>query len=526
MKTARLLYHLARADVLERVRRTSFLFAVAVGVFLGYSVNAGQLSVALGDYRGVYNSAWVGSMLAIIVNTIFSLAGFYIVKNAIQRDIETGVGQIMATTPLTRGQYVIGKWLSNLVVLSALVGVLALAGLVLQITQPEVPGIDLLALLTPIVVLTLPVMGLVAALAVLFESINWLRGGFGNVVYFFVWSFLLTSAIIPAMSPQAAVPDPLGVGLLYRSMNVAAHQAYPDFTGEDFSIGSNGIDPRLMQTFVWNGIDWTPGVIAGQMAYLLVALGLVLLAALFFGRFDPARVGGRRAQRAKGPPALEAAAPAAAPSAPTKTAAVLSPVRLGGFRLGAVWLAELKLLLKGQQWWWFVVATGLIVAGLASGAAARQYVLTFAWIWPVLIWSQLGNREAAHHAGQMVFSAPRAVWRQLPAAWLAGVTLAALTGSGVLVTLLVTGDGYGLAAWVTGALFVPALALGLGVLSGSGKLFEISYLIIWYIGPLNHTAALDYTGATGQSQPAAFLVATVVLLVVALVVRRWQVQGR
>jgi ABC-type transport system involved in multi-copper enzyme maturation permease subunit len=181
MNTARVLYHLARADFLERARRTSFLFAVALVVFLGYSVNAGQIAVSLGDYRGVYNSAWVGSLMAVVANTFLGLAGFYIVKNAVQRDIETGVGQIMAATPLSRVQYVFGKWLSHLLVLSALVAVMAGAGVIFQITQREVPEFDLAALLLPLLVLTGPMMALTAAWAVLFEAVNWLRGGLGNV---------------------------------------------------------------------------------------------------------------------------------------------------------------------------------------------------------------------------------------------------------------------------------------------------------------------------------------------------------
>jgi hypothetical protein len=254
-----------------------------------------------------------------------------------------------------------------------------------------------------------------------------------------------------------------------------------------------------------------------------VAAGLVLVAALCFGRFDPARIGWRARQPAA-PPA-ERAAPAAS-TAPARSATELSPSRLGGFRFGAVWWAELKLLLKGQPVWWFLIAAGLIVAGTLTGPAARQIVLPLAWVWPILLWSPLGSRAAAHHTEQILFSAPRAVWRQLPAAWLAGVALAAITGSGVLVTLLFTGDAFGLAAWFAGALFVPALALCFGVLSGGGKLFEITYLLMWYIGPLNNTPALDYTGSTGRSQPLYFLLVAALLLVVALLVRRRQVQGQ
>jgi hypothetical protein len=73
-------------------------------------------------------------------------------------------------------------------------------------------------------------------------------------------------------------------------------------------------------------------------------------------------------------------------------------------------------------------------------------------------------------------------------------------------------------------LFVPALALCFGVLSGGSKLFEIVFLLMWYIGPLNNTPVLDYTGSTGRSQPLAFALAALALLVVALLARAWQIR--
>jgi ABC-type transport system involved in multi-copper enzyme maturation permease subunit len=523
MKTVRILYHMARADFLERARRTSFLFAVALGIYLGYSVNAGQIGIVMGDYRGIYNSAWVGTMMALVVNGILSLAGFYIVKNAIQRDTESGVGQIMATTPLTRLQYVLGKWLSNLVVLSALVLVLALAAVVLQLTQREAPELDLLALWVPMIVLTPPMMALAAAGAVLFETISWLRGGLGNIVYFFVWAFGVT--IMRFVEGNSKVTEPMGTGLVFHSMSAALTAAYPSYNGTDFILGWGGRNRRLLATFEWNGVDWTANAVLGQLLWVGVALLIVALAALFFDRFDPSRERTRRVRKAP-PPVDPVMAEAPAALTPVLAPHVLSPVTFGRTRFGAVWLAELRLLLKGQRWWWFAVAGGLIVAGLFSSAqVARQYILPFAWIWPVLIWSQLGNREAAHRTSQMVFSAPRAVWRQLPAAWLAGVTLAALTGCGVLVTLLRFGDTFGLAAWGAGALFVPALALCSGVISGGSKLFEIIFLLMWYIGPLNRTPSLDFTGSTGQSQPLGFFGWAVGLVVMALLARHRHVQG-
>ncbi|MEP7358070.1 MAG: hypothetical protein ABI847_12570, partial [Anaerolineales bacterium] len=172
MKTARVLYHLARADFLERVRRHSFLVVLAGTIYLGYAINHGDIYLELDGYRGVLNSAWVGGLMTASAALLLTLFGFYLVKNTIARDIETGVGQIIATTPISRPIYLLGKWLSNLAVLAALLGLLALAAAVMQLLGGESSRLDLWALLSPFILVSLPTLSVVAALAVLFESIG------------------------------------------------------------------------------------------------------------------------------------------------------------------------------------------------------------------------------------------------------------------------------------------------------------------------------------------------------------------
>ncbi len=101
MKSARIIYHLARADFLERVRRYSFLVMLGLAVFLGYQTAIGNMALELGLYRGEFNSAWVGAMMSLIATFFIGWFGFYLVKGSVARDRETGVGQIIATTPLT-----------------------------------------------------------------------------------------------------------------------------------------------------------------------------------------------------------------------------------------------------------------------------------------------------------------------------------------------------------------------------------------------------------------------------------------
>jgi hypothetical protein len=197
------------------------------------------------------------------------------------------------------------------------------------------------------------------------------------------------------------------------------------------------------------------------------------------------------------------------------------------FRFAAVLFAELKLALKGQRWWWCAGAAGLALASLLnSPQTVKEIVLPLAWIWPILVWSPLGTRESRFGTGGLLFSCPRPLLRQLPATWLAGVLLAMATGAGAAVRFLAAGDSAAAGAWLVGALFIPSLALALGVWSGTSKFFEVIYLVIWYIGPMNHVPALDYMGATRtgpvEGMPLIYLGLTALLAAAAVAGRRWQ----
>jgi hypothetical protein len=184
---------IARADFLERVRRYSFLFTLGFALYLGYLATTGKLVFRVGHMRGLFNSAWVGGLLSLIASAFISLAGFYFIKNTIQRDRETGVGQIIAATPVSKFTYTLGKMTSNFMVLGLMVVVLACSGIVMQLIRGEDRHIELWKLLAPFLLLSLPAMLVVASVAVLFEAIPVLSGGFGNIVYFFAWAVGLSS---------------------------------------------------------------------------------------------------------------------------------------------------------------------------------------------------------------------------------------------------------------------------------------------------------------------------------------------
>jgi hypothetical protein len=265
-------------------------------------------------------------------------------------------------------------------------------------------------------------------------------------------------------------------------------------------------------------VDWTLPVILHRLLWVAAAVGTAMVASIFFHRFDPAREtwNWKRNSQLPAQAAVEELSKASAVSSVGVSAGHLTTTRLaaGQTQFAHLLRSELRLMLKGHRWWWYLTAAGLFIGCLAAPLdAARGGLLVAAWLWPVLIWSQMGAREARHATQALIFSSQRALYRQLPAVWVAGVLVALLTGSGIGVRLLVAGDGSGLAAWLAGALFIPSLALALGVWSGTSKPFEALYTAWWYIGPAHHVAGLDFMGTTAASGRTTFYVLAAVGLV-------------
>ncbi len=106
----------------------------------------------------------------------------------------------------------------------------------------------------------------------------------------------------------------------------------------------------------------------------------------------------------------------------------------------------------------------------------------------------------------------------LAAQWSAGVIVAVLAGSGVLLRLVSSGDAAALGTWGAAAVFIPSLALMLGVVSGTSKIFEVTYVLLCYVGPLNGVAALDFIamGSSPSPSPLMWLVLSVASVAIAL----------
>ena len=285
--SARVLWALAVADFRERMRRPAFPATLVAAVALAYAAappTSGTYSlINVGGYRGAYDGAYLGAVLALMGGMWLSFAGFYVVKNAVSRDEATRVGQVLAATPLSKTAYTLGKFASNLLVLVTLTAVLALMAPAMQLLRGESAAMDPAGLWLPFLLFPLPMVALTAALAVVFETLGPLRGGFGNVVWFFGW--LAAVGTLALGSPSF---DPLGFGAVAGSMRSDLLAQHPEVSDATLSAGLI-IHQHPLKTFDFTGLEITTGLLAGRFALLVLAVGLASLAALWFARFDPAR---------------------------------------------------------------------------------------------------------------------------------------------------------------------------------------------------------------------------------------------
>jgi hypothetical protein len=422
--------------------------------------------------------------------------------------------------------YTLGKWASNLAVLATMVGVMATGAIGMQLLRGEDLRVDLMAIVLPFLIVTMPAMAVIAALAVLFETIPWLRGGLGNVAYFFLWGAIVVGTDVNPAAPSGRIGGVVGFGAVLPSMIHSIEKEF-DITVKpgQYSLGLNikREGDWNLEKFTWDGMTWTGDLLAARGAWVLIALGLATAAALPFDRFDsPGRVAPRRreAEAVHGPETIGTHRDRVRVSS-------LEPAERS-FEFIPLLAAELRLVLAHVPKAWFLVAAGLAVACCFTPmTVARGVILPLAWIWPLLVWSMMGAREAKYQTAALLFSSPRPLVRQLAAVWLAGVIVAVAMGAGVAVRLAFAKDLTGLGAWTAGALFIPSLALAAGVWTGSGKLFEVLYLLLWYVGPMNRIPFLDFVGVSRSSTGSApaFAIATVVLLALAAIGRGRALRG-
>lgn len=508
MKTIVTIYHITRADLLERIRRFSFLVSVGLTMLAAYffvpPLEDGYVTLHLEDhYRGIYNSAWVGGSVALSTTLFLSLFGFYLVRNSILRDQQTRVGQIIASTTVKKLHYLIGKAISSFVVLSIIVVVVMIVAFAMQWVRGEVTEVKLWPLVSPFLFVALPTMAIIAAMSVLFETRPILQGSLGNIIYFIIYMIYIISSNMMGFGMSAVISD------MIQEFTIL----YPDFSG---AYGIGFLSPeRPIELFEWQGVEWTIALVLPQLLFYIVAFGIILVATVIFRGLQESKqgMGIKQNTRNKGKvkkgklvwdengTALDGSMTDLERNSHTPVSGIRAneltkPTVRQSF--APLVLAEWRLMMKKASFKWYIIAGILSILCLVmpSELSSQWLIWPVLWIWPLVLWSGMGNREARYQTEYVVVTSPRYVIRQFSAVWVSGVLLTLVMGLGMLIRLFLDGDYDHLVLTSASIMLIPSLALACGVLTGTSRTFEVLYMILWYLGPLNKMAVLDFLGGS------------------------------
>lgn len=487
-------YSIIKADYLQRTRSYSFLITLAVTIYAAYSFvppnTANYTTLNVPGYRGAFNSAWVGYVSATMTTVMLSLWGFLLVNSGIKKDIDTEVGLIVATTPISNFGYLLTKLLSNFLVLLTIAGITFGVSMLMFLLRGTGYPFIFTDFIIPYLLFAVPALLVVSALAIVGEIFLGKRSILQFIIYFFICGAMMAGINNPEAGSTTAVFDPFGLSLVTGSIKTLINTQFHENV-KQVSFGFIFAEHKIFHTFVWNGVSWPAIFIVSRLVWMGFAVALVYISSFFFHRFDLSQPISSKKKVLL--PDLHTGISELKPAA--ITAGPLPPL-VTDYGIWPFIKTELLLLVrKGAKWFWLLSAGVLIAMLFAPLWIAHSYLLPVIWFLQVTRWSELVTKEQTYRLHYFTYSSYKPLLRMLPAQILAGILLALALALPVIVRCLINSDIYAAINILVGAIFIVLLAVCLGIVSGGKKLFEVIFFMLTYAAT-QKIPVTDYVGAT------------------------------
>ncbi len=487
---------IARAEIRFRFRRTAALVAwlvVAASVYIIIpNPQIGWALMRINGMRVLYNSAAVALGTGVFCSVILSLAGYYLVSNSLRRDIISRTGIIIAATPMTNLECIGGKSIGNLAYLAS-IPVACMASAMLMFLLRGESSLEPLVFVSTYLWLTGPVVVFCSTIALAFESLPALSGRFGDLVYFFIWtaivSFPATELATNPNSSWTSAFDVTGVAMVIRALQEQFHTT-------EMTIGGATIDPSR-PTILFPGITWSTTIIVGRALALFLPILFIGFATLWFHRFNPSRVkmGIQRGKRNILGKVNRMLKPL------TRIVWSLAPSE-GRETLGHAVTADVITTLTAVP----LIAIGVIGFGIACVALEPNSVVQP--ILPIIFFvltfglADIAVRDNSAGTINLLFTAPGlrekyVVWKFL------SVLAVTLMFTLIPMVRLMAVTPRAALSLLIGSCLVSSSATSFGIMTRSPKLFIGFFLMLLYISLNSHeAAALDFAGFNLRATPA------------------------
>lgn len=498
MKTY-IIYQVMKADLLERVRRSSFLAMCVFAMFLAFfsvpDVEAPLVSICMepGIFSQGSNPSWIPIAIALCGGVLFPMIGLSFVKNNISMDRESGLLYGLQSMNMKKGNYIIGKFLSNLSMLTVMwLFVMLGAALMLPFRFPDQP-LPFYDFISPFIGIY-PGIVFAAAFAVLLESVPFISSKAGNAVgltALFV-IFLVNYSAGGYDNPLLGAFDYGNYRWIMDSIDDAVVPVIGHGVRETGILVPGGMfaGSKGGQELVFHGLLWNRQYLMEKIILTAISMALVLSAVILLETAEKNKKTSFGKPREKG-------------RAGRKAACCTNQ-----------FMMERRLLLKSLPKSCLAVNVGLWIYSIF---APLQYVQGYLWIimliCSVALFSQMGCREHENGLTECFVTIKSSLVRQMVYSYLWAAVILFMLSLPVIVRCFAEQKILCSCSYIAFSFFVPALACFLGEYSKSRRAFETVYLLICFL--LLNMPSFLFQGYV----VAVMVIGTIVLMPVTLMKR-------
>lgn len=459
------IYQIAKADLLERTRRFSFLIICMFSMFLAFfsvpDVEAPLVSICMEPnlFKQGSNSSWIPITIALCGGILFPMIGLSFVKNNINMDRNNGLLHNMQAMNMKKGNYIIGKFLSNLFILTVMwLLVIIGAAIMLPFQFPNQP-LNFYDFISPFIGIY-PGIIFTSAFAIILESIPFISSKAGNTIgltTLFVL-FLINYSASDYNNPLLRVFDFSNYKWIMDSINSAVIPIIGRDVQETGILVPGGMfaDSKGGQELFFHGLLWNSQYFIDKIILIIISIFLIILAVMSLETSEQKKN--------------------------MSSANLHKKERTCGKNFYTnQFISEYKLILKDLPKSCFALIAGLWIYCIF---APLKYVQDYLWIvmliFSIAIFSQMGCRDYENNLTDFFITIKFSLIKQLLYSYLWGtITLFALSTPAIIRNFIAQNFLCSL-SYIAFSMFIPALACFLGEYFKSRRTFETTYLLLCF----------------------------------------------
>ena len=487
-------------EVRLRLRRTSTLVGLLAVMMISWRMVGnpanGEAVIIIAGAPALYTSNVIALGSASLACLLFGLGGFYLVRGRSAEDVRSGLGSVIGAAPIGTVLFLASRWAGGVAYLGSLMVAFMVTMLGLHLVRGVGP-IELSVYLQYYALLLLPMLFFTVSCVVLFDSVAFLMGKVGDVLYFVVFCAQLGAAITATAVATKVVPlvtifDFSGIGASMLLIRQAVDST-------EVSLGLGTFDIKLAPVYLKAGL-WTAELIGLRCACGLLALLPLLPAVMLFHRFSPDRVKVSTAAKRRSPLAV-------LNGWLRPIARAVQPL----FRLASRWpgmpgqvLADVALTLVTSPSALVAILVASVLALVLPLAAMAPLLLAAVCWWGVLI-SDVSTRDRDAQTEDITGAVRGGVARRFARQY-AATALLGFAFTAMVVLRLAPDAPLRALAVVAGVLGMSALASLFGRCAGSARLF-LALFLFWSYLAVNRipVALLDTFGTSGLATGSTVL---------------------